>query len=94
MRIASLTGATTVQHDGHTFTAGTDGMFDVPEHVGATLTGFPHWAAEHVALAARAAEQEIHNREPDVMAARIAELEQIVAELTAKRGPGRPRKSE
>lgn len=91
MRIASTEGATVLTHEGAEYVADSEGMFDVPESVGAMLTRFPHWRTDIEHRAALAAELDTRMHDPDVLVERVAALERQVAELLAKRGPGRPR---
>jgi hypothetical protein len=98
MRITSTTNASAVQHEGTTYTADDDGIFEVPQHVGEELTGFPDWPPEHEAAAIAAEEQRAQDNDVTRLAARVAELEAWRASLDAdeapaKRGPGRPRKT-
>lgn len=82
MRIASMTtGTHTVTHDGVTYEAGEDGIFEVPEHVGLELTDFANWLPEYEADAQAAAEQAERDTDVQRQADRIAALEADVAEL-------------
>lgn len=81
MRITSTTGAISVQHDGVTYEAADDGVFDVPEPVGNDLTTFPQWLPEYEAQAIAAAEQAAADSDITRLAARVAELEAWRASL-------------
>jgi hypothetical protein len=83
MRIVSTIGATSTSHAGEEFTPDDDGTFEVPEHVGQALIGFPHWQREYEALDERLANDAAAATDPQVQADRIVELERQVAELQA-----------
>lgn len=83
MRIVNTDPGTTVlSHEGVTYEA-TDGVFDVPEHVGRQLIGFPHWDQEYVALDRAAAAKRAADADPHRLAARLAALEAENAALRA-----------
>lgn len=44
MKIVSESGADSVNHEGKDYKVGKDGVFDVPDEVGAHLTQFPFWS--------------------------------------------------
>jgi hypothetical protein len=83
MRIVSTIGATSTSHAGEEFTPADDGTFEVPEHVGLALVGFPHWQREYEAVDERLANDAAAATDPAVQAERIVELERQVAELQA-----------
>lgn len=83
MRIVNTDPGTTVlSHEGVVYEA-VNGVFDVPEHVGQALIGFPHWLREHEAADRAAAEKAATDTDPEQLAARVAALEAENATLKA-----------
>lgn len=82
MRIVSTIDAAEVVHDGETFRADDDGIFEVPEPVGQYLTGFPVWLTEWQARAIEDAAQADRDTDAVLQARRIKALEDRVDELT------------
>lgn len=83
MRIVNTDPGTTVlSHEGVVYEA-VHGVFDVPEHVGHALIGFPHWLHEHEAADRAAAAKAAADTDPAQMAARLAALEAENAALKA-----------
>ena len=74
MRIVNTEGATVLNHDGTDYESA-HGVFDVPEHVGQALIGFPHWLHEHEAVDRAATAKAEADTDPARLAARVAELE-------------------
>lgn len=81
MRIASTIGATSLAHDGVTYEPDEAGLFEVPQHVGEALTGFPHWVPESAAVDEQLAREASDRLDPALNEERIARLEQDRADL-------------
>lgn len=87
MRIVNTDPGTTVlSHEGKIYEA-VHGVFDVPEHVGQALIGFPHWLHEHEAADRAAAAKAATDTDPAQLAARLAALEAENAALKAASAP-------
>lgn len=88
MRIVNTDPHTdTLSHEGTVYKA-LHGVFEVPEHVGQALIGFPHWLREHEAEHLKATAALTAAVDPGQMAARLAMLEmtqqQAAAEAAAR----------
>lgn len=94
MRIIPTINASSVSHDGTIYEPDEQGVFDVPEHVGAELCRFGHWEPEHIATANadRAAAQAAVD--PQAMHEAIVELDARISALEeAARGQAAPKRA-
>lgn len=80
--------ASSLSHDGVDYRADEHGRIEVPEHVGRTLTRFPHW---HVYTGdPEPTEEEQAAAEKAELLARVAELENQLAASNRRRAAKTP----